>query len=107
MLDEAWTQLVDESGGTWPPSPSRQFPSPLDKLHELALEAPNVFSRPDYASMNHDDIKANRAWLVERLQPTDEVLTALRSLNQHQILGMAACMSTLAHMYRCVSARVS
>lgn len=100
---QTWLELVEESGGQWPPKPTWSYPTPLlQDLHKLAREAPLLFARRDVTSWNPDeDIHANRKWLVDRLPNSDDTLADLRSLSdQRQFIGMCCCITTLAHLYR-------
>lgn len=106
-LSTAYDKLLLEAGGTWPAKPLYQFPEgPLQTLHELCLQAPNVFAKTmDLSQVSADDISPNRQWLEERLPPAIETLDALKSLDQNQLLSISATVMILSHFYRYVSYR--
>lgn len=104
-LSSAYDSLLLEAGGTWPAKPSYDFPDgPLKTLHEIALEAPNVFAKTmDVNQISPDDYIPNRKWMEERLPSTASTLEALRELEeQHLVLGISATVTILSHLYRYV-----
>lgn len=101
LIEEAFHGLLDEGAGTWPPTFSNDFPAPLDSLHTFtADEVPRVVGRLDVTSLTPQDVEVNRRWIAARLPDTEEALSAMRTLDQKQLLGMSACVASLSHMFR-------
>lgn len=103
-LSTAYDKLLLEAGGTWPAKPLYKFPEgPLQTLHELCLQAPDVFAKTmDVSKLSADDFAPNRRWLEERLPPAIETLDALKNLDQNQLLSISATVTVLSHLYRYV-----
>ncbi|EPQ28695.1 uncharacterized protein PFL1_03998 [Pseudozyma flocculosa PF-1] len=100
-LQAAWTSLLEEGGGEWPPNPDfTDWPPVLERLHHLALEMGPRTGVVDPSTLGQRDVDANRAWLVQGLAGTDEIVDALRSLDQRRLCAVSACVAWLCHYYR-------
>ncbi|GAC95680.1 hydroxymethylglutaryl-CoA synthase [Pseudozyma hubeiensis SY62] len=100
-LRSLWRTLLEHSGGAWPPSPDFDLNEPvLIQLAKLAVEASSLVSRKDVEGLGEIDIQRNRTFIDRHLPHANDVLHALRGLNQRKFLGAASCIAFLSHLYR-------
>ncbi|KAN0062058.1 hypothetical protein ACQY0O_006057 [Thecaphora frezii] len=101
-VEQAWIDLLVESGGSWPPVADHAFPWPLDVYSQLASEMPARVTRRNIGELKTPmkTILDNRQWLAERLPTWEAVEPAIDALSQRQKLGFASCVTFLSHLYR-------